>query len=155
MISFITPTHNPKYLRETYQSLLDQTNSAWEWVLVPNGGVDEAKIREALNASSDPLIPVNQKVRILQLPDALEGTGIGSIKKWAFSQGEGDYLAELDHDDLLVKTAVEEIEKAFKSSQADFVYSNSADFFPNGNGHWFPNWKENGWRYRDTTIDGK
>lgn len=93
------------------------------------------------------------QIQIMQLPTALEGMGIGAIKLWSFMQGNGDYLAELDHDDLLVSTAVEDIENAFASSKADFVYSNAADFFPNGNGHWFPDWEINGWRYRDTIID--
>ena len=51
----------------------------------------------------------------------MNGGGIGAIKLWSFMQGTGDYLAELDHDDLLAPTAVEEIEKAFKETGADFV----------------------------------
>ena len=40
MISVITPVHakSGPFIDETYQSLLRQSFSAWEWVLVLNGG---------------------------------------------------------------------------------------------------------------------
>ena len=150
MISFITPTHNPKYLRETYESLKNQTNDNWNWIIVVNNGVTEEEIRSVLSLDSFDL-----HIKIYSLPEVLSDKGIGAIKLWSFMQGTGDYLAELDHDDLLTPTAVEDIENAFEHSKADFIYSNAADFFPNGNGHWFPDWQTNGWRYRDTTIDEK
>ncbi len=145
MISFITPTHNPNYLNEVYESLLKQTDDRWEWIIVFNGEITKEYFQGNCFLS---------KVKIIELPDELEGKGIGAIKKWAFSQGHGDYLAELDHDDLLAPDCVAELHKAFEESKADFVYSNTCDFFPNDHGHWFPDWEKNGWRYRDASING-
>lgn len=153
MISIITPTHNPQHLRETYISLLKQTNQDWEWIIVPNGKVSKREVVRRLGFQEGP--PIASNITISKLPEALEGKGIGAIKQWSFMQGTGDYLLELDHDDLLAPTALEECVKAFKEIGADFVYSNTADFFPNGKGHWFPDWQKNGWRYRcDTHING-
>lgn len=150
MISFITPTHSRQHLREVYDSLLKQTSKNWEWVVVCNGGVTADGVRNLLNVTKS-----DTHVRVLQLPEALEGLGIGAIKFWSFMQGKGEYLAELDHDDLLVATCAADLEEAFARTHADFVYSNSADFFPNMNGHWYPQWKENNWLFRDTVIDGQ
>lgn len=149
MISFITPSHNGRYLKETYISLRVQTKSDWEWIIIRNGGFSDDDVAYWIAASEE-----DTRIKFTALPPALEGTGIGAIKFWSFMQGKGEYLAELDHDDLLVSTAVEDIVDAFKQTDADFVYSNSADFFPNGNGHWYPQWKENNWLFRDTTING-
>jgi glycosyltransferase involved in cell wall biosynthesis len=149
VISYITPTHNPKYLPEVYESLKAQTNQDWEWIIVPNGKITKTDITDVIG------IVFDRRIKIRYLPKELEGKGIGAIKRWSFREAAGDYLAELDHDDLLASNATEEIEKAFKESGADFVYSNCADFFPDGSGHWFPNWQANGWRYRDTEVDGK
>lgn len=135
MLSVITPTHNIAHIHELYDSLLRQTYQDWEWVVVTNNG---AKYHN-----------LDERVRIVEAPEGLKG--IGALKQFTFMQGHGDYLVEVDHDDLLAPTALEELAKC----SADFVYSNAADFFPNGNGHWFPAWRENGWRYRDTTVNGK
>lgn len=150
MISFITPTHNPRYLEETYASLANQTDSDWEWVLVKNADAkNENHAQLFYELQKDP------RVKLLALPALLEGKGIGAIKQWSFMQGAGDFLAELDHDDLLAPTAVADLKQAFKETDADFVYSNTAEFFPNGDGHWFPYWQEYGWRYRDTYINDR
>ena len=140
MLSIITPTHNTQHLRATYKSLQQQSTAAWEWVVVLNG---EAKKTGFDMVVSDP------RVRVIHLPEELEGKGIGAIKKFAFGQGKGEYLAELDHDDLLLGRAVYDITSIATMLHPDFIYSNCCDFFPKGEGHWFPNWKENGWRYRN------
>lgn len=149
MISIITPTHNPKYLDETYESILKQTHEDWEWIIVPNNGITGRALNIVLGH------PKKDKIKIMPLPGEFEGKGIGAIKQWSFMQGKGDYLLELDHDDLLAPTALEECVKAFEETGADFVYSNTCDFFPNGNGHWFPDWESNGWRYRNVTVNGR
>ena len=35
-ISVFTPSHNPKWLDEVYESLKAQTNPDWEWVVLLN-----------------------------------------------------------------------------------------------------------------------
>lgn len=148
-VSLVTPTHNPKFLMETYASLYAQTNKNWEWVIVFNG--EAKKDTHTINIFKN----LDERIKVYLLPDQLDGTGIGAIKCFAFMAGSGDYLLELDHDDLLAPTALEECVDAFERHGVDFVYSNTCDFFENGNGHWFPDWEQNGWRYRDTTINGK
>ena len=76
MISIITPTHNPKYLKEAYKSLKSQTFKDWEWIIVPNNG---AKVD--LKDDKIKIIPFEKKT-----------DKIGEIKKFAFSQGSGDII---------------------------------------------------------------
>lgn len=144
MFSIITPTHNPKFLKDVFASLCKQTYSKWEWIVAVNGSAKVDEVRKLLGNDS--------RVRVVSCYDA---KGIGAIKRFAFEQGSGDYLLELDHDDMLASNALEEIEKAFREQNADFVYSNFSEFFENGLFHFYPNWQQNGWRYRTTRVDGK
>jgi len=134
MISVITPTNNTRYLKETYDSLVGQTHTDWEWVVVPNGG--------ATWESEDP------RVRII--PADFTGS-IGGLKKFACRQAKGDILVELDHDDLLTPTALAQIAGAFEDG-VGMVYSNCADF----NADWSPHTFSPlyGWRYQEQEFFG-
>ena len=98
MISVLIPTHRPNFLRETVESVLDQTCSDFEIVVVPNQGAEVAGI-----------LPADPRIRVVPY----EGPNrIGAIKRFAFTQGEGELLLELDHDDLLAPNALEKIVEA-------------------------------------------
>lgn len=144
LISVITPTHNPKYLAETYQSLCKQTYKNWEWVVVVNGSASKIDIQG--------IVKKDERVKIFNY----EGPAfIGAIKNFSFMKGTGDFLVELDHDDLLPSNALGDIVDAFNKTNADFVYSNYCEFFENGLFHFYPDWQTNGWRYRNSVVDGR
>lgn len=118
--SVITPTHNVRWLGETWQSLKAQTHQNFEWVVCANGeGLGMLDSIRGL-VGSDP------RVRILV--DERPHKGIGQRKQFAFLRGTGDFLIELDHDDLLLPNALEQLAGAFESPEIGFVYSDSADF---------------------------
>jgi hypothetical protein len=54
------------------------------------------------------------------------------VKRRAFSVAEGDLLVELDHDDELMPTALEEIAAAFERASVGFVYSDWCEILPSG-----------------------
>lgn len=120
MISVITPfgKKHEGYLLETYQSLCDQTYKDWEWVLVPNGG-----------GSVPPEIRIDGRVKVAPFTGPMDGDcySIGKLKRFACSHAEGDIIAELDADDLLLPKCLEKVKKAIDDG-AVFVYSNNADF---------------------------
>lgn len=138
MISVIIPTHNTKYLQETIKSVLDQTYTDFEIVLVPNNGA-------VLPQFSDP------RIRIVEYNGP---SLVGAVKHFAFSAANGEYLVELDHDDLLTPTALSEIYQKFKETNADFVYSNFAEFI-HDTGKPFIYDKYNGWKHRDIDVMGR
>jgi SAM-dependent methyltransferase len=127
--SVFTPTHDTKFLKETYDSLLAQTYKDWEWVVVLNNG---AKLSSELD---------DTRVRVLTAPAWMSASGVGAVKRYACHQCEGEYLVELDHDDILLPTALDKI----AAVDADFIYSDAAQFRSNGTCLLFG--KEFGWEH--------
>lgn len=124
--SVITPTHNLRWIDQTWASLRTQTFIDFEWVVMVNEADGSRSVCERLSRSVKKVVGDDRRVRIVM--DTNKFTGIGATKKRAFSMGEGDILVELDHDDLLLPTALEELDRAFEDSSIGFVYSDFADF---------------------------
>ena len=124
MISIFTPTHNPQYLDECLESLLAQTYKNWEWIVVFNGKAAEdghGWLRQA----------PDERIRVVVAGD--DTSGVGAVKREACSLANGEYLVELDHDDLLLPDALKSIKKAFDTHQnAVFVYSDYAQIDADG-----------------------
>jgi glycosyltransferase involved in cell wall biosynthesis len=125
-ISIITPTHRPDFFAQTYESVRAQTYEDWEWIVFVNHK----------SGSRERIMDVAKRVREIVGDDRRvrveygfgEYLGVGAVKHDAFAAANGDILVELDHDDLLVPTALSEINKAFSDAEIGFVYSNWADF---------------------------
>lgn len=115
MVSVITISHKPKYLSEAYESLKAQTHKDWEWVILLNGA-----------ASNWPATGFLADSRIRVLRDKSNNSNIGYLKNKAFSAAWGEILVELDHDDMLTPTCLEEVVKAFTNPSVGFVYSDCA-----------------------------
>lgn len=145
MISIITPVYrnSASFLADTYASLVSQSYSDWEWVTVINNG---GYIPEDIQR--DPRV----KVYCAEDDDPLHNK-IGRLKNFACYKATGEILVELDSDDLLVETALEEIKLAFEDPTTVMAYSNSASFKDKT---WeSPKFSEYyGWKYRPFTYKG-
>lgn len=125
--SLITPTHNPKYLGELYDSLVNQTYPHWDWIVYLNGTITRDDIPERIRNDS--------RVLIHKEPEA-SGDVIGKIKNEAFMLATGDVLVEMDHDDMLREDCLEEMNLAYQDPEVGFVFSEdsklqtNADFQP-------------------------
>lgn len=122
MLSIITPVHAKAnaFVKESYASLVAQTNQDWEWIIVTNSGGAVPKV-----IAKDPRV----KVYPLAGDDPTgQHNKIGRLKGYACEKATGDIIVELDADDLLVPTALEEVTSAFADSSVAMVYSNSAEF---------------------------
>jgi len=133
-VSLFTPSHNPRFLDEVYDSLLTQTRGDWEWIVLLNNGASWAP-------------PVDDRVKV---HTAGPVPGVGAAKKLACSYATAEILVELDHDDLLLPAAVEAIVAEFEQEPgASLVYSDFAQMNEDGS----PNFDEfdpgPGWRYHD------
>jgi SAM-dependent methyltransferase len=110
-ISIFTPSHNPKYLNDVYESIKSQ--DFYEWVILLNNN--------AQYSNSDPRVRIHNAVH-------KEGF-VGALKKECCVLCMGDILLELDHDDLLTEDAIYEVKKAFdENPDVGFVYSNTCNF---------------------------
>lgn len=137
--AFITPTHNPKWLHETYQSLERQSIGDWEWVIVPNRG---AEIPSHISRDA--------RVRVIPAPD--DCTTIGALKRFGFEAAKSELLIELDHDDLLADNCLLQLLRAHEHRVGDFYYSDFVNFHENGASKTYG--ENNGWTYYPTTRDG-
>ena len=149
-ISIFTPTHDPKYLHEVYDSIKDQDFD--EWVIVPNGD-----IKDLLGAVYPGPVESNlfhdSRIKVIWYKGS-QGNNIGALKAFACQHCTGDALIELDHDDLLTPDAIKEIRKAFEDPEVGFVYSNDMIIGMDGNRQ--PRYlAEHGWRYRKTRFSGR
>jgi glycosyltransferase involved in cell wall biosynthesis len=118
-ISVFTPSHDPKYLAECYDSLLEQTFEDWEWVILLNGPKRITGLR----------MLTDKRVRVCS------GTGdnIGALKRLAVSFCTGELLVELDHDDLLLPDALEELRRSYiVYPRAALFYSDTAQINEDG-----------------------
>lgn len=110
-VSIFTPSHNTKYLNETYESIKDQ--DFYEWLILLNNN--------AQYFNPDP------RVKIVH---SLDNTGfVGALKRKCCELCTGDIFLELDHDDLLTDDALFEVKKAFdENPDVGFVYSDTCNF---------------------------
>lgn len=139
-VSVTTPSHSPRWLDECYLSLLRQTAEEWEWVV-------------ALPRDVEWFPPRDPRVHLVRSDEVRNG--VGAAKRFAVSQCSGALLLELDHDDKLTPTAIEQVAEVFERDEdAVLVYSDFAQI--NGDGS--PNFDEfdraKGWGYVPVTIDG-
>jgi len=136
-ISLFTPTHDTKYLHRLYQTIRRQTYQNWEWVICPNNGA-------VVDIKDDP------RVKIYPCSGS---TNIGYLKKYACSKSVGDVVMEVDHDDELFATAIEECAKAFEDPTVDFAFSNCCDVQENYEPRFFN--EKFGWVNRPCMYEGK
>lgn len=113
--SVFTPTHDAKYLMRAAESLKSQTFKDYEWLVLPNAGVELPDLDKLPNC------------RIVETNNPL-AKNIGRYKKECCAAATGQVLVELDHDDELTPDCLQELYNAFKENgKIDFCYSNDAD----------------------------
>ena len=94
-ISVIMPVYNTKeeYLREAIESILTQTYSDFELIIVDNGS-EKGYVSKVLSSYKDTRIQ----------PYRIEiNAGPAEARNFAISQAKGTYLAFMDSDDVAVK----------------------------------------------------
>jgi len=107
-------------LERTTRTVLRQTNPNWEWILVDDSDNDkDAERLEKYFASLGDI-----RIKYFRY-NKQSGGFIGEAKHRATSLCRGTYVAELDHDDLLMPNLTEDILAA--SAGFDFIYSNWAN----------------------------
>ena len=127
-ISVLTPVYNPPphVLQETIDSVRNQTYPDWELCLVDDCSTDPA-IKPLLDAAaaSDARIRVQYR--------AVNG-GITPASADALAMATGEFIALLDHDDLLNENALDAIAMiADEHPTLDYSYSDEAHLSPEGN----------------------
>lgn len=127
LISVFTPTYKTgDKIERPFRSLLAQSYSNWEWVVLDDSPDDGATFAELCALGQrDHRISVHR-------PDRPCGI-IGRVKRRACGLCRGQILLELDHDDELAPDALEHlVAAAAKHPEAGFFYSDCAEIFLDG-----------------------
>jgi len=123
LISIITATYNDdRFLADTIRSVIEQTHSNWEWIIVNNGSTDTTQeILDGLDES---------RIYAIHLNDNL---GVSGGRNCALQQAKGAFFCFLDGDDLLTPNSLQSRLDRFTSDQVEFV-DGAVDQFDNQTG---------------------
>jgi hypothetical protein len=141
LLSVFTPSHNPYWIRDAYESLMAQNDVNWEWVIVPS--------REGLEFPKE----LKKDPRVKFHPCMSDK--IGELKRFACGKAEGDVYVELDHDDMLAPGILKKVETAAKAG-AGFIFSDTSVFLDHKGNRWTYGYAvEHGWERYTANAYGK
>ena len=138
LISVAMPTYDPaeEYLREAIESVRGQRYPHWE-LCIADDGSNRARVRELL----DEYALADSRIRVEFLE---RNCGISAASNRALAVCGGEYVAFLDHDDVLAPDALVEVARALDADPSlDVVYSDQDKLGPRGDrvGPFFkPDW---------------
>ncbi|WP_324650846.1 glycosyltransferase family 2 protein [Georgenia sp. H159] len=118
LLSVLTPVYDPPLdaLRQMIASVREQTFSSWELILADDRSTDP-RVREVLRseAEGDPRVVVVEREH---------NGGIVAASNSALDKARGEFVALLDHDDLLVEHAFDRVVAMLSAHpEADYLYS--------------------------------
>ncbi|PWU09042.1 MAG: glycosyl transferase [Verrucomicrobia bacterium] len=120
-VSIITALHNKgAYIADTIHSVLSQTFSDWEMIVVENGSTDEGP--EVVRRFSDP------RLRLV----ISRKSGPGGARNVGVDQARGEWLLFLDADDLIEPGYLKERLSLLEKNSAADVLAGPWEEFPDG-----------------------
>lgn len=107
--------NSEKYLRETLESIVNQTYQDWELIIINDGSTDTTEsIVQQYISQGYPIIYYFQ-----------ENHGLGYSRNEALKRSRGQYIAFIDHDDIWLPQKLEKQVFIFENQpEIDFIYSN-------------------------------
>ena len=121
LISIVVPLYNTpqQFLVELLDSVQNQTYQNWELCLVDAGQDETVGQTVKARAAADP------RIRYQKLE---KNEGIAGNTNQGFAFAKGEYIALLDHDDILHPCALWYVARAIAQQGADFVYTDEVTF---------------------------
>ena len=121
LISIVVPLYNTplNFLTELLDSVVNQTYQNWELCLVDAGQDEKVGRAVAARMAQEP------RIRYQKLD---KNEGIAGNTNAGFALAKGEYIALLDHDDILHPSALWYVAKAIAEQGADFVYTDEVTF---------------------------
>lgn len=129
-ISLLLPVYNTPqpFLDEMLASVAAQTYDHWELCVVDGGSTDPATLKLLKKwAGREPRFHLERRE---------ENLGIAENTNRALDMAQGDFVACVDHDDLLAPFALYELAKAIRASpEGEIFYSDEDRLNPHGKRH--------------------
>ncbi|MBE7442729.1 MAG: glycosyltransferase [Flavobacteriales bacterium] len=114
LASIIIPCYNAeKFIAETIESVLNQTYSNWELIIIDDGSKDNSS-KIITSFLTDSRIKYYYQ----------ENKGVSTARNNGISKVNGVYIAFLDADDVWTPTNLEEKINELQSDTIDYVFSN-------------------------------
>lgn len=113
LVSIITPCYNSeKYIKETYDSILNQTYKNWEWIIIDDCSTDDSvEIIEKFNDS-------RVKLHVNHM-----NSGAAVSRNKALEIANGRYITFIDSDDLWLPQFLEKSIEFLKINHEELVYA--------------------------------
>lgn len=118
LFSVVIPVYNvEKYLEECVESVLQQKcaeNLSLEIILVDDGSSDES------GELCDQYAKTNNQIKVIHQ----ENKGLLQARRSGFKEADGEYIINLDSDDLLVPDALQSIKRIIDEDRSDVIFYN-------------------------------
>ena len=112
------------YLREVIESVLKQTYSDFEFLIVNDSPEDESRLKAIVTSYNDD--------RIVWIPCRIN-SGIAIASNIGIDHAQGSFIAMMDHDDVCTPTRFEQQIRFLKDNpNLGFVGGQAEAFYPNG-----------------------
>ncbi|ATA68508.1 teichuronic acid biosynthesis glycosyl transferase [Capnocytophaga cynodegmi] len=124
LVSIITPMYNAsKYVEQTIDSVLSQTYTQWEMLIVDDGSKDNSSEIVEQYADKD------NRIKLIRQ----NNVGSAAARNNALSKAQGRYICFLDSDDLLEPSFFEKQMTFLKQKKAGLVFASYKRIDENGN----------------------
>ncbi|WP_165730502.1 glycosyltransferase family 2 protein [Polaribacter sp. 20A6] len=122
LVSIIIPTYNrAKLIKETLNSIVAQTYSNWECIIVDDGSTDNMlAILEAYTQK-------DKRFHYYTRPSTRK-KGANACRNYGLDIAKGDYIIFFDSDDVFSETALEERINSFKKNDVDMIITSMGLF---------------------------
>lgn len=122
LVSIIIPTYNRAHLiGETLDSLLAQTYTNWECIVVDDGSTDNTLSVLKKYKEKD------KRFHCYKRPD-VSRKGANACRNYGIEKSNGDYINFFDSDDIMVSNKIELKLKKIFETKTDYVISKTIDF---------------------------
>ena len=112
-VSVIIPVYNvEKYLKDCINSILNQTYSNWEMILVDDGSVDNS------GDICDKFSKNDSRIHVIHQTNK----GVSFARNKGIEKANGEYLIFIDSDDWIENNMFEEMITAINNTKADACY---------------------------------
>lgn len=123
MISIIVPVYNAeKYLRECIDSILQQTYTDIEVLLIDDGSTDDSLSICQEYEKKDKRVKVYHK----------KNSGVSDTRNFGIDHANGEYISFCDSDDKIASSLYEVLINLMRTYRVDRVVSGYAYLFSNG-----------------------
>lgn len=137
-ISIILPCKNAgPFLNECLSSILAQTETNWELLVVNDGSTDDSKAIVNQFAQADKRILVFEN----------DGSGIIDALRLAYSKSSGEFITRMDADDIMASNKLEILKRNLLKNGSGHVAVGQVKYFSNEE-------LKDGYRYYESWLNG-